>query len=296
MINWREELKKICKNVKYDEPMSKHTSFRIGGPASAFIQVTNKYEIQKLIQESPKWNLPIMMLGRGTNVLFDDSGYKGIIVNLVGEFKKIKFDKKFVTIGAGISLNRLTNECAKSGLSGLEFAYGIPGSVGGGLIMNAGAHGSSMSDVVKQVQLIDNQGNLISISGNQANFGYRKSCLEQYFAVIGAKLELVPEKPEKIKEKMKELFSIRKGSQPLGEYSAGCVFKNPQDDSAGRIIDQCGLKGKMIGGAQVSLKHANFIVNKGDAKAKDIRELIYFVREEVKKRKGVEFELELKIL
>lgn len=226
-----------------------------------------------------------MILGRGTDVLFDDSGYKGIIVKLVGEFRKIEFEKNFVTVGAGVSLNKLAVECAKSGLSGLEFACGIPGSVEGALIMNAGAFGNSISDVVSQIELIEKDGKSIIISGNDAGFSYRKSRLDRYFCVIETVLELEPKDSAEIKNRMKELYSIRKSSQPLGELSAGCVFKNPPNDSAGRLIDQCGLKGKRIGGAEISSKHANFIINSGNAVASDIHELINLVRTEVKKRK-----------
>lgn len=296
MINWRMDLEKICKRIKYDELLANHTSFRIGGPALAFVEVSDRHEIQKLAQESRNWGLSIVILGRGTNVLFEDSGYDGIIVKLAGEFKKIRFEENFVIAGTGVSLNKLSNECAKSGLSGLEFAYGIPGSVGGALIMNAGAHGNSISDVVRQIELIEENGKSTIISGEEAGFGYRKSELNRYFCVVEAKLKLEPKASTEIKDRMRELYSVRKNSQPLRELSAGCIFKNPPNDSAGRLIDSCGLKGKRIGDAKVSSKHANFIINKGSAKASDIYELIDLVKTEVKKRKGVELELELEIL
>ncbi len=201
-----------------------------------------------------------------------------------------------VIAGAGVALNRLAQQCAQWGLSGLEFAYGIPGALGGALIMNAGAHGCSISQIVVDIRVMTHSGTVLTIFREQAEFAYRQSALNQYFCVLAATLQLIQAPYDQIIAKMQQLYAERKYKLPLNKPSAGCVFKNPPGISAGKLIDECGLKGTRIGGAEVSKKHANFIINTGGATAKDVLELIDEVRNRVYSQIGVTLELEVQYI
>ena len=282
-MTWQDELQAITNKVKYNEPLSKHTSFSIGGPTLALVEANSINELKSLLSFRERFNLPIMVIGRGTNLLVSDEGYNGIIVVLSTrgdfsqihtDFSQIHFYGTQVTAGAGITLTRLTKQLAKNSLSGLEFAYGIPGTLGGALIMNAGAHGHFMNEIVTEIQVMTHKGEVLTISNEQAGFDYRKSNLKQYFCILSATLQLNMDSNEKIEAEMKNLYNERKSKQPLYLPSAGCIFKNPPGVSAGKLIDECGLKGTKIGGAEVSQKHANFIVNTSKATAADVLALI----------------------
>jgi len=304
-MTWQDELQSITSKVKYNEPLSSHTSFSIGGPALALVEANSIDELKSLLSFRERFNFPVMVIGRGTNILVSDAGYNGIIVVLStrpplekggrGDFSQIQFYGTQVTAGAGITLTRLAKRLAESSLSGLEFAYGIPGTLGGALIMNAGAHGHSMSEIVTEIQVMTHKGEVLTISNEQAGFDYRKSNLKQYFCVIEAALQLKMESQEKIESEMKKLYNERKSKQPLSLPSAGCIFKNPPGASAGKLIDECGLKGTKIGCAEVSQKHANFIVNTLSATAADVLALIELVRKQVKSKTGIDLELEIQL-
>lgn len=310
--NWQTELKNITQNVKYNEPLSQHTSFRIGGPAAALVEAHSVDELKAIIALRERFSLPVMVIGRGTNILFSDAGYKGIIIVLSTEFSQVRYEncengerktengKSGIRIpviaGAGVALNRLAQQCAQWGLSGLEFAYGIPGALGGALIMNAGAHGCSISQIVVDIRVMTHSGTVLTIFREQAEFAYRQSALNQYFCVLAATLQLIQAPYDQIIAKMQQLYAERKYKLPLNKPSAGCVFKNPPGISAGKLIDECGLKGTRIGGAEVSKKHANFIINTGGATAKDVLELIDEVRNRVYSQIGVTLELEVQYI
>lgn len=310
--NWQTELKNITQNVKYNEPLSQHTSFRIGGPAAALVEAHSVDELKAIIALRERFSLPVMVIGRGTNILFSDAGYKGIIIVLSTEFSQVRYEncengerktengKSGIRIpviaGAGVALNRLAQQCAQWGLSGLEFAYGIPGALGGALIMNAGAHGCSISQIVVDIRVMTHSGTVSTIFREQAEFAYRQSALNQYFCVLAATLQLIQAPYDQIIAKMQQLYAERKSKLPLNKPSAGCVFKNPPGISAGKLIDECGLKGTRIGGAEVSKKHANFIINTGGATAKDVLELIDEVRNRVYSQIGVTLELEVQYI
>jgi UDP-N-acetylmuramate dehydrogenase len=298
-MTWQDELQAITSKVKYNEPLSKHTSFSIGGPALALVEANSIDELKSLLSFRERFNLRVMVIGRGTNLLVGDVGYNGIIVVLSPPLLPPRVrggDGIQVTAGAGITLTRLAKQLAKSSLGGLEFAYGIPGTLGGALIMNAGAHGHSISEIVTEIQVMTHEGEMLTISNEQAGFDYRKSSLKQYFCIIEATLQLKMESKEKIEAEMKKLYNERKSKQPLSLPSAGCIFKNPPGASAGKLIDECGLKGTKIGGAEVSQKHANFIVNTSGATAADVLTLIDLVRKQVKSKTGIELELEIQIV
>jgi len=302
-MTWQNELQAITSKVKYNEPLSKHTSFLIGGPALALVEVNSVDKLKSLLSFRERFNLPAMVIGRGTNILIGDAGYNGIIVVLSalpplekggrGDFSQIQFNGTQIIAGAGITLTRLAKQLAQNSLSGLEFAYGIPGTLGGALIMNAGAHGHSMSEIVTEVQIMTHKSEVLTISNEQAGFDYRHSNLGQYFCILEATLQFKRKSREKIEAEMRKLYDERKSKQPLSFPSAGCIFKNPPGTSAGKLIDECGLKGTKIGGAEVSQKHANFIINSSDATATDVLTLIDLVRKQVKSKTGIELELEI---
>jgi len=292
-MTWQDELQAITSKVKYNEPLSKHTSFLIGGPALALVEVNSVDELKSLLSFRERFNLPIMVIGRGTNILIGDAGYNGITVVLSKNLSQIHFNGTQLIAGAGITLTRLAKQLAQNSLSGLEFAYGIPGTLGGALIMNAGAHGHSMSEIITEIQVMTHKGEMLTISNEQAGFDYRHSNLGQYFCILEATLQLKRKSREKIEAEMRKLYNERKSKQPLSFPSAGCIFKNPPGTSAGKLIDECGLKGTKIGGAEVSQKHANFIINSSDATATDVLTLIDLVRKQVKSKTGIELELEI---
>ncbi|MDE0041627.1 MAG: UDP-N-acetylmuramate dehydrogenase, partial [Candidatus Poribacteria bacterium] len=223
-------------------------------------------------------------------------GYKGIVLRLVKELEGLEFDGDRVWAGGGVSLPRLSKVSARRGLSGIEFALGIPGSVGGALIMNAGAWGSSFGDVVERVRVMTDEGEVIELTHDEAQFAYRRSGLSSYFSVTGALLRLTPGDARTITERMNELYNKKISTQPFAEENAGCIFKNPPNDSAGRLIDACGLKGHRIGGAEVSKVHGNFILNIDNATAQDVLSLVQHIQMRVKRMTGVALRIEVKML
>jgi UDP-N-acetylmuramate dehydrogenase len=301
-MGWKEELTLIVQDhtsaskLRFDEPLRKHTYFGIGGAAAAYFEVGTIGELTAVAQLKKRWNVPVFILGRGSNLLVSDAGYPGIVVRLIGEFDHLEFDGNRVHAGAGTSLPRLSKTAAQRGLSGVEFALGIPGSVGGALIMNAGAWGSSFGDLVERVAVMTAEGERIELSHDDAEFRYRHSRLDVHFCVTRALLHLTPGDVGAITAHMQQLYEKKVASQPFAEENAGCMFKNPPGDSAGKLIDECGLKGYRIGGAEVSKIHGNFIINIGNATAQDVLELVRHIHRGVKQERGVDLEMEVKLL
>ena len=301
-MGWKEELASLTQNgnnpskLRFDEPLSKHNYFGIGGGAAAYFEVSTIDELTYVAQLQKRSSVPVAIIGRGSNLLVNDAGYPGIVIRLIGEFNRLEFTENRVDVGAGVSLPRLSKMAAGHGLSGVEFALGIPGSVGGALIMNAGAWGSSFGDLIERVQVMTAEGKLMDISRDDAGFSYRHSGLKTYFCVTGATLTLIPGDPQEVDDLMQDLYNQKITSQPFAEENAGCMFKNPPGHSAGKLIDECGLKGHRIGGAEVSKIHGNFILNLDNATAHDVLSLVRHIQDHVKQERGVDLEMEVQLL
>jgi UDP-N-acetylmuramate dehydrogenase len=291
-MNWPKNLKsKVFKK----EPLSRHTTFKIGGPAEFFIGVRDLADLKTIVNLVKIYKVPLRIIGAGSNILAADRGIRGIILNLNQPFfKKINFKGNTAEAGAGCSLPQFIRQCQLRGLTGMEFLAGIPGTIGGALMMNAGVKNSSIADLVENVRAMDYNGTVKDLGRKEIKFGYRSSGLDKYI-ILDARFRLKSARPLKIKKKIQDNLTKRKVKQDYAYPSAGCVFKNPPQDSAARLIDLCGLKGKSIGAAAVSLKHANFIVNLGQAKAKDVLKLIGLLKKEVKNKFNIELEPEIKI-
>ncbi len=277
----------------FDEPMWKHTSFRIGGNAEVMAFPHNVEELAALLRQEPQ----AAILGAGTNVLAPDEGLPGLVICLKDALDGMeRLDDTHIRVLSGVTMSRMAVYAANLGLSGLEFAHGIPGSVGGGIYMNAGAYGSEMKDVCERVEAVDRQGNLQVFSAEEMGFSYRHSRLEDSGGVVTAAVfRLSPAPCENIRQKMRELMAKRSASQPLDMPSAGSAFKRPVGGYAAALIDQAGLKGFRIGGAAISEKHAGFAVNLGGATAKDVRSLLTAVSDRVFEHSGIRLEPEIRI-
>ena len=299
-MDWQDAVSEIItqpsSRIRFREPLAKHTYFGIGGEATAYIEVSTVPELAALARFHKQRDVPVAIIGRGSNLLVSDTGFNGISIRLIGELAKLEVDGKVVSSGAGLALPALSKTVSRGGLSGVEFAFGIPGSVGGALIMNAGAWGSSFGDVVKNVTVMDDRGELITLTHDEAHFEYRHSGLDAYFCVIDATLELEPGDADAITAQMQAFYKQKVETQPFAEENAGCMFKNPPGDSAGRLIDISGLKGYHIGGAEVSKVHGNFILNIDNATAKDVLKLIAYIQDEVREKTGVSLQTEVKRL
>lgn len=288
--------------VVQDEPLSKHTNFMIGGPARRFVTVYNYEPLSGVIRELSRLELPYLVLGRGSNLLIGDKGYPGVAIMLEGVFNsaasnRVENGGSTISSGAGVSLAAACVFARDEGLTGLEFAWGIPGSVGGAVYMNAGAYGGEMKDVVTKAWYMDEEGRLGELSGGELGFGYRHSAFMEGGRVITrAEFRLAQGDKEEIAARMKELKARRLEKQPYDMPSAGSTFKRPKTGYAAALIEQCGLKGRRVGGAQVSEKHAGFVVNTGGATCKDVLELMDIVRETVLRETGIELEPEVRVL
>ena len=281
-----------------NEPMKNHTSFKIGGPAKLFIEPKTEKELSGVLKKCREDEIEYIVVGNGSNLLVSDEGLEKPVIKLSGDFEKIELlDGTTVRAGAGASLASLCRFALQNSLSGLEFAFGIPGSVGGAAFMNAGAYGGEMKDVVFSCEHIDENGEKGVLSKEQLGFSYRKSAYgENGFVVTNVTFKLQKGEKGAIEEKMNDLLGRRKDKQPLSFPSAGSVFKRPEGYFAGALIEQCGLKGKTIGGAQVSEKHAGFIINVGSATCKDVKDLIEFCQKTVFDKFGVTLETEIKMI
>ena len=281
---------KLLKN----EPLARHTTFKIGGKAKYFICPREIKELKEALVFAGKKKLPLLIIGAGSNILVKDKGFSGLVIKLLGGLKKYNIKQNIVTAQAGVYLPELALICAKRSLSGLEFLSGIPGTVGGAVKGNAGAWGQEIAQIVKSVTVITLKGKLKKLKPAQITFGYRKSNLKDI--VIEVELKLEKSTKEKIYQKIREYILKRKLSQPLEYPSAGSVFKNPRGYHVAKLIESCGLKGKRIGQAQISKKHANFIVNLARAKAKEVIALMNLIKKKVEKKFKITLEPELKIV
>ena len=277
-----------------DEPMKAHTTFKIGGPADLLVTVNSADELQKVLTACREKHVPFMILGKGSNLLISDKGIEGAVIALSGEFKELSVDGEIITSGAGVSLSKLCTVAADRGLSGLEFAYGIPGTVGGAVYMNAGAYGGETKDVVVEVTYMTPDGDIGTYSAAELNFGYRHSIFkENNNIILISKYKLAKDDKSAILARMDDFMNRRRTKQPLEYPSAGSVFKRPVGAFAGTLIEQCGLKGKRLGGAQVSEKHAGFIINAADATCEDVLHLVRLVQDTVRRETGYDLECEI---
>ncbi len=285
-------------DARKDEPMNKHTTFKIGGNADAYIKVNSLSKLSAILKECRQSEVDYMILGNGSNLLVSDEGIKGAVIRLDGDFRQITLiDDTIIYCGAGASLAYLCKFALKCGLTGLEFAWGIPGTVGGAVFMNAGAYDGEMKQVVHSVSHISPEGEIGRTEKENLEFGYRTSVYRSNNMIItGVTLKLEKGNPDEIRRKMDDFLERRSTKQPLEYPSAGSVFKRPEGAFAGALIEQCGLKGKMCGGAQVSEKHAGFIINKSNATAKDVRNLISEIQSTVSEKTGYNLECELIML
>jgi UDP-N-acetylmuramate dehydrogenase len=290
--------------VKLQEPMSGHTSYRIGGIADALVTPVDRQDLAALLQEIKDQHLPCLVLGGGTNLLVRDGGFRGVVISLkkmttIGifrEYRSLGGSFAVIHVEAGAMLARLLSFSVERGLTGLEFATGIPGTVGGAVCMNAGTAQGEMGDIIDTVTLVAPSGELILRNREEMGFGYRTANIPADHVVSDAKIILRYGDAGQIKAHVKQIMARRKDKQPWGLPSAGSVFKNPQDESAGKLIESAGLKGLTIGGAQVSEKHANFIVNRGNAKAADVLQLMEIIKEKVLDMHQIRLEPEIKIV
>lgn len=285
-------------DARRDEPMNRHTSFKIGGNADTYVKVGTLSKLSAIIKECVESDVDYIILGNGSNVLVSDDGYRGAVIRLDGDFRKISLvDESTVYCGAGASLASLCKFALNCGLSGLEFAWGIPGTVGGAVFMNAGAYDGEMKNVVCSVSHINPDGSIGRCDKDDLQMGYRTSVYRKNKCIItGVTLKLKKGNPDEIRAKMDDFMNRRSTKQPLEYPSAGSVFKRPEGAYAGALIEQCGLKGKCHGGAQVSEKHAGFIINKSFATANDVKSLIREVQTKVFDETGYNLECELIIL
>lgn len=284
-------------DILIDEPMSKHISFRVGGPADILVKPSSEDQIKDILTFAKKENIPYLIIGNGSNLLVRDGGIRGIVIKIAENFNDFSIEGTTVTAQSGAMLSFMGKAIMRNNLTGFEFAAGIPGTLGGAIAMNAGAYGGEMKDIVKSVRLIDSQGNIVELSNEEMQFAYRKSILsKEEYIVLSAVMELKKGNYEEIRDIMKDLTNKRVTKQPLNLPSAGSTFKRPEGYFAAKLIEDCGLKGLTLRGAQVSDKHCGFVVNLGGAQAKDILDLIYVVKSTVYSKFGVMLEEEVKIL
>lgn len=297
-------MNRICEYVKNEgisyienEPMALHTTFKIGGPARLAVSPKNENEISEVIKKCKEENVRYMVVGNGSNLLVADEGIDAVVILLGKEFGEVKLiDDTTIFAEAGAPLMKVCRFALENGLTGLEFAYGIPGSCGGGAFMNAGAYGGELGDVMFRCDHIDQDGNKGSLEGDDLKLAYRHSAYYENGCVItGAYFKMQKADKEEIKAKMNDYMSRRRDKQPLEYPSAGSTFKRPEGNFAGALIEQCGLKGTSVGGAEISTKHAGFVINKGGATCKDVLDLCKKVADTVKAEKGIDLEMEVRV-
>ena len=285
----------LSKEIKTKINLAGYTSFKIGGQAEYFFEPENLESLQKVLVSANRFGKRVFILGSGSNILINDAGLDGLVIRLNSkDFRKSSCQGNYIVAGCGLKLNALISFSRKNNLSGLEFLVGIPGTLGGSLIGNAGAWGKAIGEIVDQIGVLDYNGNLETLTCKQLKFSYRKSNLNKYI-IIWAKLKLLPENKKVIAAKIRKYLWQRKQAQSNSLPNAGCIFKNPVKDSAGRLIDLCGLKGRTNGGAVISKRHANFILNSGNAKSMDVLSLMDLIQKKVKARFKVNLEPEIKI-
>ena len=279
-----------------EEPMKKHTTFRVGGPADVLVQ-PDETALAAILALCRQNHVPYSFIGNGSNLLVGDKGIRGVVIEMTDPMGNIEVDGTKITAQAGAMLSKIANTAASNGLGGMEFAAGIPGSVGGAVVMNAGAYGGEMKDIIEKVYVLDENGAQLELDRDALDLGYRHSCIpEKKYIVTKVVLELVPRDEAEIRSEMKELNEKRAEKQPLQYPSAGSTFKRPEGYFAGKLIMDAGLRGYQVGGAQVSEKHCGFVINKGDATAADICQLMRDVSDKVQAQFGVVLEPEVKMI
>ncbi|MBM3243327.1 MAG: UDP-N-acetylmuramate dehydrogenase [Candidatus Omnitrophica bacterium] len=289
-MNWRKTL-----GIKRNQPLKNKTSFRIGGRAAFFSSPSSLSQLRGIVIWAAKKKIPILMIGAGTNLLISDKGIKGLVIRLSAPcFKEVHQRLSLIEAGSGITLSSLIRLAGKMSLSGLEFLSGVPGTLGGALAMNAGCWGKEISNLVEEIEVMDYKGEVRRISREDVGFKYRESGLGNYI-ILKARLKLKKGKLETINKRIKDFILKKRKSQDMRFYNAGCIFKNTKLAPAGKLIDMCGLKGLSLGDAFISDKHANFILNRGDAKSSDVLKLIRLMRRSVKKKFGLILSPEIKI-
>lgn len=280
--------------VKFNEPLQKYTSFRIGGPADVWVEPADVDDVRRVVKQAHGAKIPLFVLG-GTNILVRDGGIRGVVISLA-KMRTVRQESDHVLYAeGGVGMPTLIGHAVRRGLSGLEWGAGIPGTVAGCVVMNAGTRLGEMKESVKAIRLVTGKGEVVDLNASDIEFGYRHAQLPRG-VVVGVWLQLKPGAGKDIEKTVKDYLQYRKNTQPLSLPSAGCVFRNPPKGTAGRLVEMAGLKGARVGDAQVSDKHANFMVNLGQARAKDVLELIKKVRQEVRKKTGVLLDLELKVI
>lgn len=285
------------KQVLREEPMKYHTTFRTGGPAEYFIKPKSGEEIRQLIAICKENNIPYYVVGNGSNLLVSDEGFKGAVIRIGKEMSDIHFEGNQVTAAAGVSLAFLAMEVGKRGFAGFEFATGIPGALGGAVAMNAGAYGGEMAQIIKSALVLDGDGNIHNLSLEELALGYRTSVIQKDgLIVLEVKMEFQPGNQDEINGRQAEFKKAREEKQPLEYASAGSTFKRPEGHFAGKLIMDAGLRGCSVGDAQISEKHCGFLINRGEASARDIIELMKQVREKVYNQYGVMLEPEVRLL
>ena len=300
--NHIEELKKCVSeetSILENELMSKHTSFKIGGMADIFVNVKKEDDVKKVLEYSDENQIPLTIIGNGSNLLVKDGGIRGIVLRVdIEEFYLEKKDEEYIVkVGAGVKNGYVAQKLLIEEIEGFEFAAGIPGSIGGAIRMNAGAHGGEMKNIVLETKCIDKKGNIKILSNEEQKFEYRNSIFStNEYIILSTKLRLNKGIYKEIKSKMDEYSVWRKEHQPLEYPSAGSTFKRGEDFITAKLIDECGLKGYNIGGAEVSTKHAGFVVNKGDAKAKDVLNLTKYISQMIYEKFGKKVELEVQVI
>ncbi|NJD04372.1 MAG: UDP-N-acetylmuramate dehydrogenase [Ruminiclostridium sp.] len=284
-------------NVKADEEMREHTSFKVGGPADLFIIPENRKGLVEVYRQCLKLNVPVFIFGNGTNLIVRDKGIRGVVIKILDNFSDYTVTGGVIAAGAGILLGRLSKIALENSLAGMEFAEGIPGTLGGAVAMNAGAYTGEMSNVITRTEYLDKNGNITMLVGDEHKFGKRTSyILSDGGIVLSSEIKLETGDPGEISRKMDDFKKQRKEKQPLEMPSAGSIFKRPDGYYAGKLIQDCGLGGFGIGGAEVSSKHCGFIINKGNATAGDVISLIKYIQNSVKGKYGVELLTEVKIV
>ena len=285
-------------SIKYNEPMKKHTTMKVGGPCDCMVEPSSIEENQKVLEYVKENNIKYYIIGNGSNLLVKDEGVHALIIKIASKFSSVEVNGEHIRAYSGCSVPKLSQIAKENSLSGLEFACGIPGSVGGGIRMNAGAYGSEMVNVVEKVGFLDENGNLKEIDGKDAHFTYRHSMFvdNPQYVVVYAIYKLVKGNKEEISKIMEENMNSRKQKQPIEYPNFGSVFKRPEGYFVGKLVDDCGLKGYKIGGAQVSTKHSGFMINIGDATCKDVLDLIEYVKKKVYEKFNVKLQEEVVIL
>ena len=294
-----DELKKIVGelNIRFDELMAEHTTFKIGGPAQIFLTPHTTEEIGAVVKLCHAEDIPLFILGNGSNLLVSDEGMEGVVLQLYDNFSKITVEGNRIKAEAGALLSKIGNIAKEASLTGFEFAAGIPGTLGGAVRMNAGAYGGEMKDIITTVWVMDQSGQIMEYTNEQMEFSYRHSNVEEKgYLVVGAEVTLEPGKQEAISARMKELAFARREKQPLEYPSAGSTFKRPEGYFAGKLIMDSGLCGYQVGGAQVAEKHCGFVINKGGATAKDVMQLVSEVKNTVYETFQVELEPEIRMV